>query len=111
MMQILKMKISLISNAAYTEVNVVTSLQIKNRKTHLLFVFDLKMYRKMRLCVIIKNTQSLLRLLGGLGAMNFTEFKTLTGLKNNRLNNSHQTKLCCSKSFTFLRYSEQINKI
>ncbi len=40
-------------NAAWTEENVVTSLQIKNRKTHLLFVFDLKIYRKMRLCVII----------------------------------------------------------
>ncbi len=42
------------SNAARTNANVVTSLQIKTRKTHLLFVFDLKIYRKMRLCVIMK---------------------------------------------------------
>ncbi len=40
------------SHAAWTEANVVTSLQIKERKTHLLFVSDLKIYR--RLCVIIK---------------------------------------------------------
>ncbi len=33
-----------------------TSLQIKERKTHLFFVFDLKMYRKIRICVMIKNT-------------------------------------------------------
>ncbi len=61
------------SHAAWTEANVVTSLQIKERKTHLLFVFDLKIYRKIRLCVIIKKTQSLLRLLGGLRAMNGPE--------------------------------------
>ncbi len=47
-MQILKENIIDI-HAAWTEVNVVTSLQIKERKTHLLFVFDLKMYGKMRL--------------------------------------------------------------
>ncbi len=37
------------SNAAWTKTTVVTSLQIKTCKTYLLFVFDLKMYRKMRL--------------------------------------------------------------
>ncbi len=37
------------SNAAWTETTVVTSLQIKTCKTYLLFVFDLKIYRKMRL--------------------------------------------------------------
>ncbi len=42
------------SHAAWNEANVVTSLQIKERKTHLLFVSDLKIYRRMRLCVIIK---------------------------------------------------------
>ncbi len=42
------------SHAVGTEANVVTSLQIKERKTHLLFVFDLKIDRRMRLCVIIK---------------------------------------------------------
>ncbi len=54
---------------------IVTSLQIKKRKTHLLFVFDLKIYRKMRLCYNKKkkHTQSLLRLLGGLRAMNGLE--------------------------------------
>ncbi len=36
------------SNAAWTK-TTVTSLQIKTCKTYLLFVFDLKMYRKMRL--------------------------------------------------------------
>ncbi len=62
------------SNAAWTEANVDYSLQTKERKTHLLFVFDLKIYRKMRLCVIIKKkTQSLLRSLGGLRAMNGLE--------------------------------------
>ncbi len=34
------------SHAALTEANVVTSLQIKERKTHLLFVSDLNIYRK-----------------------------------------------------------------
>ncbi len=61
------------SNSAWTEANVVTSLQIQEHKTHLLFVFDLKIYRKMKLCVIIKKTQSLLQLLGGLRAMNGLE--------------------------------------
>ncbi len=56
-MQILKRKISLIH------------MQLE----HLLFVFDLKIYSKMRLCVIIKKTQSLLQLLGGLRAMNGLE--------------------------------------
>ncbi len=55
------------SHAAWTEVNVVTSLQIKEWecKTHLLFVSDLNIYRKMKLCYN-KKAQSLLRLLGGL---------------------------------------------
>ncbi len=77
MMQILKREISLILMQVELR-QIVTSLQIKNRKTHLLFVFDLNIYRKMRLCAIIKkkkHTQSLLRLLGGLRAMN--------GLENN----------------------------
>ncbi len=52
---------------------IVTSLQIKKCKTHLLFVFDLIIYRKMRLCVTIKKKHSLLRLLGGLRAMNGLE--------------------------------------
>ncbi len=42
------------SHAAWTEANVVTSLQMKARKTHLMFVSDLKIYRRMRLCFIIK---------------------------------------------------------
>ncbi len=50
----------------------VTSLQIKKHKTHLLFVSDLKMYRRMRLCHN-KKAQSLLQLLGGLRAMNGLE--------------------------------------
>lgn len=33
---------------------IVTSLQIKECKTHVLFVSDLKMYRRMRLCVTVK---------------------------------------------------------
>ncbi len=61
------------SDAAWTEANVVTSLQIKKCKTHLLFVFDLKIYRKMRLCYNKNKKQSLLRLLGGLHAMNGLE--------------------------------------
>ncbi len=47
-----------------------SSLQIKERKTHLLFVFELNIYRKIWVFVIIKKTQSLLRLLGGLRAIN-----------------------------------------
>ncbi len=50
------------SNAAWTE-TTVTSLQIKKRKTHLLFVFDLKIYRNMRL-IKKKKTQSFLRFIG-----------------------------------------------
>ncbi len=44
-------------HVAWTEVNVVTSLQIKECKTHLLFVSDLKIDRRMRLCVIVKSTK------------------------------------------------------
>ncbi len=51
------------SHAAWTETNVVTSLQIKERKKHLLFVFDLKIYRKMRLCVIIKKKKKLIAII------------------------------------------------
>ncbi len=40
---------------AVLEASTVTSLQIKERKTHLLFVFDLKIDRRLRLGVIIKN--------------------------------------------------------
>ncbi len=53
------------SHAAWTEANVVTSLQIKEwGKTHLLLVSDLKLHRRMRLCHN-KNALSLLKLLGG----------------------------------------------
>ncbi len=44
-MQILKGKISLIPNAAWTEANSFLTTN-KKRKTHLLFVFDLKIVQK-----------------------------------------------------------------
>ncbi len=44
------------SHAAWNEANII-SLQIKERKTHLLFVFYLKIDRRLRLCVIIKVTK------------------------------------------------------
>ncbi len=61
----------IISNAAWTEANVVISLQIKERKTHLLFVFDLKIYRKMRLCVIVKITK-LIAIIGWIACNEWT---------------------------------------
>ncbi len=42
------------SPTALTEANIIISLQIKEHKTHVLFVSDLKMFRWMRLYVIIK---------------------------------------------------------
>ncbi len=62
------------SNAAWTEANVDTSLQTKECKTYLLFVFDLKIYRKMRFCVIIKKKhKAYCDYWGGLRAMNGLE--------------------------------------
>ncbi len=54
------------SHAAWTEANVVTSLQIKERKTHLLLLSDLTFTEGCDLCYNKKKVQSLLRLLGGL---------------------------------------------
>ncbi len=47
-----------------------SSLQIKERKTHLLFVFELNNLQKNLSFCYNKKTQSLLRLLGGLRAIN-----------------------------------------
>ncbi len=54
------------SHAALTEVNVVTSLQIKDPKTHLLFVSALKLRGEDETLYYNKKAQSLLRLLSGL---------------------------------------------
>ncbi len=87
------------SHAVGTEANVVTSLQIKERKTHLLFVFDLKIDRRMRLCVIIKSTKLIVII--GLRAMNGLEnvkyyFQAFIPLK--QLVNSHVTLFTSEKS-------------
>ncbi len=62
------------SNAAWTEANVVTSPQIKERKTHLFdCIWSQNVQKHLTLCYNKKKTQSLLRLLGGLRAMNWLE--------------------------------------
>ncbi len=61
------------SNAAWTEANVVTSLQIKKRKTFIVCIWSQNVQKDETLCYNNKNTQSLLRLLDGLRALNGLE--------------------------------------
>ncbi len=73
------------------------------QNTHLLFVFDLIIYRKMRLCVTIKKKHSLLRLLGGLRAMNGLEIRAAT---NDYFNN----RLICRLFFRLIDESDKKQK-
>ncbi len=61
-------------NIIDSQANVVTSLQVKERKTHLLFVSDLKIDRRMRLCVIIKKHKAYW-IIGWLACNKWTELQ------------------------------------
>ncbi len=71
-MQILKMKISLISNPAYTEANVVTSLQIKKAKNTFIVCIRSQNVQKDETLCYNKKHKKLIAIIGWLGCNEWT---------------------------------------